>query len=46
MVPDRYYVSICSYSLFVSKERDFLLKATEKWLSHFLHFLSQDFSFI
>ena len=27
MVPGRYYLSICSYSLFVSKERDFLLQA-------------------
>lgn len=45
MVPGRYYVSICNYSLFVSKDRDILLKATERWLSHLLHFLSQDFSF-
>lgn len=35
MVPGRYYVSICNYSLFVSKERDILLKATERWLSHY-----------
>ena len=45
MVPGRYYVSICNYSLFVSKDRD-ILKATERWLSHFLHFLSQDFSLV